>query len=71
MEICYVLTLFSVGLLYCCTRVGGGEQKGPLPKICHLYPKRSKKYMNPVTHSLSSADIGNFSAIFLYQEIQI
>ena len=47
----------------------GGEQKGPLPKFCHTYPtkmkldtvilylKKTLKYMNHVTHLLSSADI--------------
>ena len=55
--------------------MGGGGQKGPLPKFCHTYPKmmklgtviqlylsqrRSKKYMNHVTHPLSSADISIF-----------
>ena len=48
-------------------------QEDPLPKICHTYPtvmkfdtvipylKKSKKYMNHLTHPLSSADISNFS----------
>ena len=51
---------------------GGGRrgcQKSSLPKICHTYPtatklgtailvqSRSKKYMNHMTHPLSSADI--------------
>ena len=53
---------------------GGGKQKFPsLPKICytsyndetwHTYnlPKKPKKYMNHVTHPMSSADINIFSA---------
>ena len=67
----------------------GGEQKvPPLPKICHTYPimmkldilipyltKNQKKYIDHVTHPLSSADISIFFAgnqqILLYQEIQI
>ena len=53
---------------------GGGEAKMPLlPKICHTYhimmklgtvipyPKKIQKYMNHVTHPLSSADITIFS----------
>ena len=51
----------------------GSGQKVPLPRICHTSPtmmklgtvipylKRFKKYMNHVTHPLSSADISNFS----------
>ena len=51
----------------------GKAKKAPLPKLCHVYPtmmklgtviphqKRSKKFMNHVTHPLSSADISNFS----------
>ena len=51
----------------------GGRKKTPLPKICHRYPTmmkpgilyltqgRSKKYMNHVTHPLSSAGISIFS----------
>ena len=50
----------------------GGDQKGPLPKICLTdnammkhgavlsYPKKIQKYMNHVTHYLSSADIAFF-----------
>ena len=59
-------------------------QKGPFPKICHPYPTIMKlgtvipylkKYMNHVTHTLTSADIsicfnGN-QQILLYQQIQI
>ena len=52
---------------------GGGEGRPPLPKICHTYPtmmklgklyltqRRCKKYMNHVTHLLSSAEISIFS----------
>ena len=70
---------------------GGGEgskKSPPLPKICHTYPimmkldilipylkKIQKKYIDHVTHPLSSADISIFFAgnqqILLYQEIQI
>ena len=59
------------GLFRGCSRMRG--QKGPLPKICHTYPtmmklgtvipypKKIQKYMNHVTHPLSSADISIFS----------
>ena len=66
----------------------GGEgvgQKDPLPKICHTYPsvmkldtimpylKKTQKYMNHVTHLLSSSDISIFfignQQILLYQKI--
>ena len=48
---------------------GWGDQKEPLPKICQIYPammklgtvKRSNKYINHVTHSMSPADISTFS----------
>ena len=62
---------------------GGRGKKSPLPKICHTYPtmmklgalipylKKSKKYINQVTHRLSSADISIFftgnQQILLYQ----
>ena len=51
----------------------GGGQKGPISKICHTYStmiklgtvipylKKSNKYMNHMTHPLSSADISIFS----------
>ena len=55
-----------------CSRMGG--KKAPLPKICHTYPtimklgtvipyvkKIQKKYMNHVTHPLSSDDISSSS----------
>ena len=63
-------------------RGGRGAKRSPFPKICHTYPTmmkhvtvipylwKIKKYMNHVTHPLSSADIGN-QQILLYQEIQI
>ena len=50
----------------------GGPKRPPIPKICHTYPtmmklgtvipylKEIQKYMNHVTHPLSSADISNF-----------
>ena len=52
----------------------GGGQKGPLLKFCHTYPtkmkletvilylKKTLKYMNHVTHLLSSANISIFSS---------
>ena len=63
---------------------GGGVQKSPLPKICHIFPTmvklssytlpkvKSKKYINHVTQPLSSADISIFSpeiSEFCYVEI--
>ena len=51
---------------------GCSRMRPPLLKICHTYPtmmklgtvipypKKSKKYMNHVTHPLSSADISIF-----------
>ena len=61
------------GLFWGCSRMGGG-QKCPhslnsfthilqLWNLAELYltKRRSKKYMNHVTHSLSSADISIFS----------
>ena len=48
-------------------------QKDPVPKICHTYPtimklgtlipylKKIQKYVNHVTHPLSSVDINIFS----------
>ena len=62
------------GLFWGCSRMGGGGQKCPhslnsfthilqLWNLAELYltKRRSKKYMNHVTHSLSSADISIFS----------
>ena len=59
----------------CSRMVRGGAKRSPLlPKICHTYPamiklgtaipylKNIKKYMNHVTHPLSSTDINNFSS---------
>ena len=52
---------------------GVDVSKSPLPKICQEYPtvmklgtiipypKKTKKYINHVTHLLSSADISIFS----------
>ena len=67
----FYLTLFRMGLF----RVAHiwKAKRLPFPKICHTYPairklaqvyltsKRSKKYINPMTHPLSSADICIFS----------
>ena len=51
----------------------GGAKRPLLPKICHTYPtmmkldivtpylKKIQKYMNHVTHLMSSADISIFS----------
>ena len=51
----------------------GEPKRLPLPKICHTYPtimefgtaipylKKIQKYINHVTHPLSSADISSFS----------
>ena len=65
------LILFGMCLLGAAHRWGG--QKGlPLPYICHTYPtmmklgtlipylKKIQKYLNHVTHHLSSADISIF-----------
>ena len=63
-----------MGFIGAVHRLGGrgGVQKAPLPKICHTYPtmiklgtvipylKMIQKYMNHVTHSLSSADFSIF-----------
>ena len=62
------------GLFRGCSRMGGTLFGPTIPKICHTYPMqwwnlaqlyltqiRSKKYMNHVTHPLSSADISIFS----------
>ena len=75
------LTLFRMGIFGAAHGWGqGGGKKAPLPKICHnlaqlyLTQKRFKKYINHVTHPLSSADISIFTGnqqILLYQEIQI
>ena len=66
------LTLFRMGL-FGTTHGWGRGQKELLPKICHTYPtmmklgtvipypKKIQKYMNHVTHPLSSADISIFS----------
>ena len=68
------LTLFRMGLLRAAHRWAGGGRgkKAPLSKICHTYPtimklgtvipylRRSKKYMNHVTHPLRSTDISIF-----------
>ena len=55
------------GHFWGCSWMGaGGGKKAPLPKICHnlaqlyLTQKRFKKYINHVTHPLSSADISIF-----------
>ena len=66
------LTLFRMGIFGAACGWGGGK-KAPLPKICHKYLtimkfgavvpflKKIQKYMNHVTHSLSSAGISIFS----------
>ena len=78
------LTLLRIGFFGAAH--GCRDQKVPLPKIRHTYPtmklgtvlsylKKIQKYMNHVTHSLSSADIGIFHSgirqILLHQEIQM
>ena len=66
---------------------GRGAKRPPLSKICHTYPtvmklgtlilylNKIQKYINNVTHPLSSADISIFfignQQILLNQEIQI
>ena len=72
------LTLFTMGIFGTAHEWGGED---PLPKICYTYPtmmklgtiipylKKTKKYMNHVTHNLNSADISIFSpeiSIFYY-----
>ena len=54
------------------SRMGGGLKRPPLPKISHTYStmmklgtvipylRRSKKYMNHLSHPLTSADISIF-----------
>ena len=37
-----VLTLFRMGIFGAAHGLGGGGQKGPLPKICHTYPTMMK-----------------------------
>ena len=78
------------GLFRGCSRIGGGgtgAKRPPLSKICHTYPtvmklgtlilylNKIQKYINNVTHPLSSADISIFfignQQILLNQEIQI
>ena len=71
-----ILTLFRMGFFGATHGWGGGggrPKRSPLPKTRHTYPKmmkltqwhltqrRSKKYMNHVTHLLSYADISIFS----------
>ena len=70
------LTLFRMGFFGAAHRWGVWGRKTPLPKICHTYPTvmklrtftpyaiRSKKYMNHVTHPMSSADISIFLSEF-------
>ena len=70
------LTLFRIGLFRAAHgwgEGGGVAKKEPLFKLCHTYPnmmkldtvipylKKIQKYINQVTHSLSSADINIFS----------
>ena len=68
-----LLTLFRMGIFGLLTDGGGRGKKAPLSKICHTYPtmmklgtvipylKKIQKYMNHVTHALSSTDISIFS----------
>ena len=67
-----ILTLFRMDLFGLVTD-GGRGKKTPLTKIYHTYPivmklgtvipylKKIQKYINHVTHYLSSADISIFS----------
>ena len=70
------LALFRMGIFGAAHRWWGGRggaKRLPLPKICHTYPamiklgtvipylKKIQKYINHVTHPLSSADISIFS----------
>ena len=70
----FLLTLFRVGIFKAVQGWGGGGgKKVYLPIIYHTYPammnlaelyftqRRTKKYMNQVTHHFSSADISIFS----------
>ena len=58
-----ILTLFGMGIFGAAH--GWGGKKAPLLKICHTYSTMmnlahlylTKKYINHVTHPLSSADI--------------
>ena len=71
-----ILTLLWMSLFGAAQGLGEAK-KPPLSKICHTYPnlmklgtvipylkkiQRFKKYINHVTHPLSSADISTFSA---------
>ena len=61
-----------------CSLMGSGGGKLPLPKICHIHPtmmklgivtpylKKIQKYLNHVTHTLSSAEISIFDIKFCY-----
>ena len=69
-----VLTLFRMDPFGAGNGYGGVGKKAPLPKIFHTYLivmklgtfipcwKKTKKYLNHVTHSLSWADISIFSS---------
>ena len=37
-----ILNPIQDGHFWGCSRMGGGEQKDPLPKICHTYPTTMK-----------------------------
>ena len=66
-----ILSPIQDGHFLGCSQMGGGERL-LLPKICHTYPamiklgtvipylKNIQKYINHVTHLLSSADISIF-----------
>ena len=74
-----ILTLFRMGIVWVWllglfTDVGDGEQKIPIPKVCHTYlsmmklstvipylKKIQKMYINQVTYTFSSAGISIFS----------
>ena len=81
-----ILTLFRIGLSGAAHERNGAKRVPSLKSVIHilqwwnleksyLTQRISKKYMNYMTHTLSSADIRkNFTGnqqIFLYQEIQI
>ena len=63
-----------MGLFGAAHEWGEGGKKAPFPKSCHTYPtmmnldtatpylKKTQKYINHVTHPLSSADINIFSS---------
>ena len=67
-KVAWSLNPIQDGLFWSCSRMGGGQKRspGPLSKICQTYHAMMKfrsfeKYVNHVTHSLSSVDISIFS----------